>query len=336
MKIRLLYGSMLVIAVIDAQAYVCTTLTPNTVLTPPPLTIPKDLPVGSPIGNEIISGEIVSHTCTNSEPLLSHQEYGIKGLGDYVTSIGGRRVYSTNIEGIGYAVGGTTVSPCPGATHYVDGQNTMDGNLNNRNFCYINGMFGTQPMRAIARIQFYKTAPTTGNGTVAAKQVGAIILRNNLSSWHFPESTFSIAAFSVKNTLSCAMNTTVISVPMGTVEKREFNGPGTWPGNANTRNFNISLNCNAGIRVNLQIDGNAQNASQGILNLNGGTDSASGVGIQLLHKNAPLPLSTVITTGTAVTEGEYSIPLQARYLQTQSTVTPGSANSSATISLTYQ
>ncbi len=335
MKMSILCGSMLIIAVTDAQAYVCTTETPNTVLTPSPITIQRDLPVGSLIGNEVLSGEIVSHRCTNSEPRLSYQEYGVKGYGNYVTSIGGRRVYSTNIEGIGYAVGGTSVSACSGTTNYVNGQSTIDGNLNNRRNCFVNGMFGSQPMRAIARIQFYKTAPTTGSGTVAAKQVGAIILRNNQSTWHSPESTFSIAAFSV-TTLACTMNTTVISVPMGTVKKREFNGPGTWPGNANTRNFNISLNCNAGTRVNLQVDGNAQNASQGILNLNEGTNSASGVGIQLLHKNAPLPLSTIIYQGNASTPGEYIIPLQARYFQTQSTITPGTANSSATVSLTYQ
>lgn len=146
--------------------------------------------------------------------------------------------------------------------------------------------------------------------------------------------------FKINDTLitsmSCGINSTAISVPMGTVKRKDFKGSGTWPEDTDTRNFNISLNCSAGTSVNFQIEGNAQNASQGILSLNGGAESASGVGIQLLHNNSPLPLSTMINTGTAGTEGEYSIPLQARYYQTQSTVTPGIANSSATFTLTYQ
>lgn len=136
--------------------------------------------------------------------------------------------------------------------------------------------------------------------------------------------------------MSCGVNNTAVSVPMGTVKRKDFKGPGTWPGDTDTRNFNISLNCNTGTSVNFKIEGNAQNASQGILSLNGGAESASGVGIQLLHNNSPLPLSTMINTGTAATEGEYSIPLQARYYQTQSAVTSGTANSSATFTLTYQ
>lgn len=136
--------------------------------------------------------------------------------------------------------------------------------------------------------------------------------------------------------MSCVVNNTAVSVPMGTVKRKDFSGPGTWPGNTATRDFDISLNCNAGTSVNFQIEGNAQNASQGILSLNGGKDSASGVGIQLLYNNAPLPLSTTMNTGTVATEGEYSIPLQARYYQTDNSVTPGTANSSATFTLTYQ
>ncbi|MER2046536.1 MAG: fimbrial protein [Pantoea agglomerans] len=327
---------MLALAGTTAQAYQCSAVTRSTVLTPPSVTLQRDLPVGSLIGSEVVSGSVQAFSCSNTpSPALSYQEFGVNGYGTYVTSINGRRIYSTDVAGIGYAVGATSVNNCNNYTTYVNGSNTGDGNANNKLMCAVNGLMGNQPITARALIQFYKTAQTTGTGTVSARQVGSFILRNDQSNWSLPESAFSIAAFSV-TTLACSLSNTVISVPMGTVEKRAFRGQGTWPGDANTRNFTIPLNCNAGTRVNVQIDGSAQNASQGVLNLTGGSGSASGVGIQLLFNGSPLPLATPILTGTASSEGAYSIPLQARYYQTGSNITPGTANASATFTLTYQ
>ena len=328
-------GGLLALAATDAHAYQCTRVTASTVLTPPPVTVQRDLPVGALIGSQVVSGVVQSYDCTNTAPALTYQEFGVKGYGAYVMTINGRRVYSTNIAGIGYAVGATFVNNCGNLVYYVGGGNTMDGNVNNIRMCSVNGIFKYQPLEAQARIQFYKTAQTTGTGTVSARQVSAFILRNNQQSWSLPESAVSIAAFNV-TTVACTVGNAALSVSMGAVEKRAFSGPGTWPGDANTRSFTIPLNCNAGTRVSLQVDGSAQNATQGVLNLAGGADSATGVGIQLLYNNAPLPLSTVISTGTAASEGTYSIPLQARYYQTGSDITPGVANASATFTLVYQ
>lgn len=328
-------SGLLVFITMDAQAFTCSTTTSSTVLTPPAVTLQRDLPVGSLIGSEVVSGQVQTFTCSNTpSPSVTYQEFGVKGYGTYVTTINGLRVYSTNVAGVGYAIGGTMVNNCAN-TGYVDGTHTAGGIADNRVLCSVNGLFGHQPLIGQARVRFYKTAQTTGTGTVSARTVGAFILRHDKSIWQNPESAINIAAFNV-TTIACTVSNTAISVPMGTVEKRAFNGQGTWPGDSNTRSFTIPLSCNAGTRVNLQIDGSAQNASQGVLNLNGGSGSASGVGVQLLYNNAPLPLSTSLNTGVASSEGVFSIPLQARYYQTDSNIIPGVANASATFTLTYQ
>lgn len=339
MKKRVLFiasAGLLALTSINAHAYTCTTLTASTVLTPQTITISRDLPVGSPIGNELVSGVVQTYSCSNTPaPALTYQEFGVKGYGTYVTSINGRRVYSTNVPGVGYAVGLTMLNIC-NSTAYVNGTLTGDGNVNNKILCSVNGLIGGGAnLTAQARIQFYKTAESTGSGTVSASKVGAFILRNDQTNWVMPESVINMAAFNV-NSIACTVTNSAISVPMGTVQKNAFAGPGTWPGDANTRNFSIPLDCNAGTLVNLQIDGNAQNAAQGVLNLNESSGSASGVGIQLLRNNSPLPLSTTINTGMTTSEGANSIPLQARYYQTGSNITPGTANASATFTLTYQ
>ncbi|RWR01116.1 fimbrial protein [[Pantoea] beijingensis] len=328
-------GGVLALATTDAQAYNCPTVTTVTTLTPPPLTIQRDLPVGSLIGSEIVSGTVQTFRCSNTPgPSLTFQEFGVKAYGAYVTTINRRRIYSTNVAGVGYAVGGTSINNCDN-TVYVDGTATGDGNPDSRLMCLVNGLFDNQPIMAQARIQFYKTAQTTGSGRVSAREVSAFILRNDKTDWMHPESSITIAAFNV-TTLACTVRNTAISVPMGTVQKQAFDGPGTWPGDDNTRSFVIPLDCNAGTRVNMQIDGSAQNAAQGVLNLTGGTASASGVGIQLLYNNAPLRLATPINTGSAASEGAYNVPLQARYYQFGNSITPGTANANATFTLTYQ
>lgn len=333
--LRVLCGGIFFFAADQARAFTCTTITPLTVITPPSISVQRDLPVNSPIGNELLSDTSETFKCSNTPPpVITSHEYGIKAYGNYVTTINNRRVYQTNIAGIGYAVGLTQISPCnSGKSVYVNGSNPENGGVDAFVACWGPSIFSA-PILGQARIQFYKIAHPTGTGTVGARKVGAFILKNN-SSWFSPESNINISAFNLTTT-ACTVDNKTVSVPMGIVKKQAFGGPGTGSGEINTREFIIPLSCDVGTRVNLQIDGNVQNAVDGVLNLSGGAGSASGVGIQLLHNNKPLPLSTIINIGTASNTGNYNIPLKARYYQTSNVITPGVANSSATFTLTYQ
>lgn len=338
MKIKLLFiasAALLAMTAPNVQAYTCSTSTESTTLTPQSVTIDRNLPVGSLIGSQLLSGTVQAFKCSNEIPMGLYQEFGIKGYGTYATTINGRRVYRTNIPGLGYSLGITDLTPpCANLTAFIDGLSTIDGNVDNRAICSKAG-FPMSSLNAQVRLDFYKTAQVMGVGTVRARQVGAFILRTDQRKWIYPESAINIAAFNVISN-ACTVTNTAISVPMGTVEKRAFGGTGTWPGDANTRSFSIPLNCNAGTKVSIQIDGNAHNAAQGVLNLNGSNGSALGVGIQLVYSNAPLPLAIPLALGTAATDGAYNIPLQARYYQTGSNITPGLANASATFTMLYQ
>ena len=340
MKKRLLVGigSVLFWAIAsDTQAFTCNLVTAATSLSSPDLIVQRDLPVGSAIGNELVSGVVSVYNCTNEPPpALTKQEFGVKSWGTYAMMLSGRRIYSTNIAGIGYAIGATSVSNC-NTTGYVDGSNSPDTNLDNRIICTTNGLLPNQPVTAQVRIQFYKTAQTTGSGRLTLSgSAGSFILLNTYGAvgWS-AESFVSVASFNVKS-VACSVKNTAIAVPMGAIVKRAFKGPGTWPDDANTRSFGIDLACDAGTKINFQIDGSAQDASRGILNLTGGNGSATGVGIQLLYKDAPLVLSSVINNGVVSGSGNYSIPIKARYYQTASNITSGTANASATFTLTYQ
>ncbi|MGR7254654.1 fimbrial protein [Klebsiella aerogenes] len=84
-----------------------------------------------------------------------------------------------------------------------------------------------------------------------------------------------------------------------------------------------------------------------IININPGTDSATGVGIQLgytpdnINANATSP-STIWSPGNTwnltpdASGGTMKIPLAARYYQTNSTITPGKANANVIINIDYK
>lgn len=50
----------------------------------------------------------------------------------------------------------------------------------------------------------------------------------------------------------------------------------------------------------------------------------------------PLTLAAPVSVGTAVTQGTFTIPLQARYYQSGATVKPGNADGTAAFTVTYQ
>lgn len=114
---------------------------------------------------------------------------------------------------------------------------------------------------------------------------------------------------------------------------------GAWPtgvGTSGSRNNNSLLFRIDAARAPI-------NAPNGVLSLDpsatDGPPAASGVGIQIATaNNAPMPFGTNQSSGLNLrtSEGSYSIPLRARYLQTGNQVTPGPANASATFTITYQ
>ncbi|WP_375741023.1 fimbrial protein [Pseudomonas boanensis] len=332
-KLTHLLVGMMLLGVGEAHAYTCSTETSSTTITVPEFTVQQDLPVNAEIGR-VESSIVSAYKCSGKPGEFTWQDFGAKAYGTYLKTIDNKRVYESGIDGIGYAVGVTMTSTCQGSPSWVGGHSDTS-NPNDRFNCSVNGLFGAQPMQGKAYMIFYKTAEVTGSGEVASKNVGSFILRNNKSSWHAPESRLNIGSLKV-NTVSCSLSAPSINVEMGKVGIGLFEGVGTWPGDGNTRTFSIPLDCSAGASINLKVEGNVQNASQGVLKVDAGNSSASGVGIQLLYDDKPVELGKQFKTGTASSQGKYNIPLKARYLQTEDTITSGAANGSATITLTYQ
>lgn len=132
-----------------------------------------------------------------------------------------------------------------------------------------------------------------------------------------------------------------VSVPLGSHLTSELTGPNTVTAAAN---FNITLaGCPAGMNsIQYQVDPapgiTVVNAANSVVSLDSGSQ-AQGIGVQLLNGTGGVfPLSTrnTFTGYNSSTGGSYAIPMKARYYQTGATVGPGTANTSMTLTMTYQ
>ena len=131
---------------------------------------------------------------------------------------------------------------------------------------------------------------------------------------------------------SCTVNSqSNITISMGEVSTDQVK-----QNQAPNRPFAISLNCPQGTRVLVTAtDNNNPNNRGNRLSLNSNA-VAKGVAVQLTQANGQDLFLGQATAFTAVNDGPLDISFSARYVATSTTLTPGSANSTATFTLAYQ
>lgn len=130
-----------------------------------------------------------------------------------------------------------------------------------------------------------------------------------------------------------------VPVSLGSHFPREFGDTGT----TTAVDFNISLNnCPAGMNgIQYRIDPTTTviDDTQSVVALSNISGSATGIGVQLLNGSGnafKLQNQTVFNGYNKTTGGSYTIPMKARYYKTGSVVTPGTANTTMTVTMSYQ
>ncbi|AKH65331.1 MULTISPECIES: fimbrial protein [Photorhabdus] len=178
-------------------------------------------------------------------------------------------------------------------------------------------------------IQLIKIAPTTGSGFVKSDQLIQARVNDRIVHTYRLGNTRII-------TKSCSLKDTNITVPMGDIKKSDFSGINSTAGG---KDFEVILDCDDNVQIQLMLDGKkAKNRLNHVwaLDQNYNRTTASGVGIQILYNNQPVIIHSQINIGNSYSGGKYSIPLRARYFQTDRNITPGQANATATMTLIYQ
>ncbi|WP_340543750.1 fimbrial protein [Escherichia coli] len=136
------------------------------------------------------------------------------------------------------------------------------------------------------------------------------------------------------HSLSCDLNTP--DVPVSLSPAAGINSDITFKGINSTSalvDFNIGLTCDPGTNVAIRFEGDTVSGSNNsILKLTQQNNSASGVGVQILDKNKniiPLNQPDYVLQLSNIQQSATSLNFSARYIQTESNVTPGKADADA-------
>ncbi|MGH8451856.1 fimbrial protein [Pseudomonas sp.] len=306
---------------------------------------PRDVPIGttlnnfSPIrelafGDRLVCGLTASYSTTLIGPLASN--IPVDSL-----NVPANSVLQTNVPGVGltmYMTGFATQWQVPPDNRSRFMPFTLTLNINTA----VAGM-----PSAMVRYALIKT----GDIAPGTHTINQVVAAGDSDRGRIFDLTFTATV----TVAGCSMPVAPgnqINVPMGTWEKRVFNGKNsTTP----AQPFAITLNsCIAGSNypgnangyfngnyANIQLDGNKTSniidAANGILSLSSDS-TAQGVAIQVLRDDGtPMNLGLPVRLNRIV-DGTTTVPLRARYIQTSDgpTPMPGSANGYASFSVTYR
>lgn len=243
-------------------------------------------------------------------------------------------VYPTNISGVGvrynFAIntGNTSFCPVQFDDHIVSSTRTY--------VCHI--IQGTNPAMSFgASIEFVKIASSISSGVITTipRVTVSYSLNNQSGTWNLPVMWAGGVNVNLV-VVACTITNQNIQVPLDDVLASNLTSIGS---TVNAKTFNVGLSCNPNAKVNVMMTGvqNTDTSASGVLQLTdaGSAGVANGVGIQILYNGSPLTLNSNVFMKTSA-GGVESLPFTARYYQTKSTVTAGSANTIATLNLTYQ
>lgn len=292
---------------------------------PTSFTLSNSQAVGTPIGSEITVANVELYgytTCTGGAV------YTLLRLNPNWSASTITNVYNTSIPGIGVKVSEDFAIPVltlrPALQKWYQALDNFVGGAK---------LFGI-------KVQFYVTG-TVVSGEYPAETIVEAWMNNVISTTGGANYvTLKLPAITVK-ALTC--ETPNVSVNLYKHLSSEFSGINSKSA-AKAFSFEIK-NCSSGMNsVNYTFA-----PAAGITLKQAGTSNqyitldssstATGVGIQVLYENDTLvPFNSKIkyTGYNNTTGGSYTIPMKARYIQTASTISGGTANSAVEFTMSYE
>ncbi|MDC9580699.1 fimbrial protein [Xenorhabdus sp. PR6a] len=298
------------------------------------------LPVDMPAGQELEKSENRLRleaspviTCQGKSLDKTQAVLGIKAYGvPSSITLNGRKIFLLGNSGIGYAIRGLTGDPHD--RKYVRGENnsTVLKTIMLRDH-------GGRISVGIALV-FYRVGQVKPGQYPPQLVATATVNLSNPGGTGLGK-TIEVGQFSTGNIVvesrSCTFDNNPIPVALETITSMQLPKVGA---TAAEKAFDIPLNCNERIKVNLRLQAGSQGAydpQRGIIKLNPNPNAARGVGIQILDgkKATPIPLGQKIEYIKTLSEGPVNIPLKARYYR-YGDVKEGIVNATATFTMSYE
>ncbi len=316
-------------------------LAPAAVL-PSSLEVPHRWRIGTFINNGGTVSEALTINCSGNgdhgrPPEGDSFKIGLKATGTYVATYNGRRIYATEVPGVGYALAPTmALDHSTGAPEaygkYIGEGNTIQGDINT------SGVVGTRSpykYRYSTRVSLVKTG-TVQPGKINRQKIGEMI--HSINGINQPPVDVYLAPSQI-TTSGCSVDTQNVSIPMGDFLTSDFTGIGS---RTSRKYFKWSINCdpNQYLSADFVIGSSADAGPNGTAKLTGAGQAgvASGIGVRLLTtQGLPLNLSDAKQhLFASLQNGQNDIEYTVAYEQTAPTVTAGKADSTLTLTITYR
>ncbi|MDN3524554.1 fimbrial protein [Halomonas sabkhae] len=292
------------------------------------------VPANSQVGDRLAIEEFpINDKPADGDVLTECDESGGYSRGEMLVgqpSSLGPNIYSTNVPGIGIRLS----RRIQGRDLTVEYPHTLT--LDPEGTYFIgNGFF---------RVEVFKTAPQTGSGPLATGQYTTYYNDGDGPSKPLLTSYLDANAITIISP-TCEINAGSRNIPVnfGQVPESTFEGVGT----TNTeRNFDIGMQCTGPNYGEAFLDLRFEYAPDpdgpaGVIALEETNDAASGVGIQLLDRrdNSTIENMEAVQVATLVPGDNgrmLSLPLKARYYQTQANIEPGRTKATAEFLIEYR
>ena len=239
-----------------------------------------------------------------------------------------RGVYDSGVPGVGVALmndQGVRVSGAGGVQ--CDSRGTPIGYVSTD---------GKQSFSFNVTLELVKTSTDVTSGTLIQSQTRFGIGVFGHEGIGDPNN-ISYSGNVILHEVTCSVSPRNLSVNLGDFPLSDFKGTGTLSSPAQ-RVF-IDVECNTTVQPEVKITSanGYESAFPGVVKLTQDSNVATGVGVQMILDGMLPSFDSYMTTGSeAYANQMLRIPLELRYEQTSDVVTPGAANSVATITLAYK
>lgn len=282
------------------------------------IAVSSDLPVGQDIpGTQksiSFSGKCNASGNTPGDPIIACYY----GIGSEISGMKG--VYDSGVPGVGIALTNDNGQRVSGNGQGCDTRGTALGYLDsNNNFNFTVRLSLVKTSETIQSSSLLESNTQFGLGVYGKSGIGG--------SQNYVAYTGDVAI----RTQTCTVSNKTINVALGDYNISDFPSIGSVSTN---KSFNVELNCDSGANVSIRIDGTSVPGTQGVVALSSGSDTAEGVGVQILNNNQPITIGQQWQVASNTPKGSLNIPFTGRYYRTGD-VTEGPANAIATFTMIY-
>lgn len=237
-------------------------------------------------------------------------------------------VYDSGVPGVGVALKneeGQRISGAGGVQ--CDSRGTPIGYVSSD---------GSQSFSFQVTLELVKTSDTVSSGTLVQAQTRFGIGVFGHEGIGNPND-IAYSGNVILHQVTCSVLPKNLTVNLGDFPVSDFVSMGMLSSPA--QSFDVTVNCDTTVQPEVKVTSSNgyETAFEGVLKLTQQTGMATGVGVQMVFDDNIATFDTYVNTQReAVANETLTIPFQVRYEQVSDVVTPGPANTVATITLAYK